>query len=66
MSLRPNTLPPVQDMPPPGGYPEIKTGRILKPRGLNGWQSWGLLVSAVETNNRIFNGGKYYYFGLLA
>jgi hypothetical protein len=23
MSLRPNNLPPVQDMPPPGGYPEV-------------------------------------------
>eukprot|EP00591_Stephanopyxis_turris_P010588 CAMPEP_0195528806 /NCGR_PEP_ID=MMETSP0794_2-20130614/31123_1 /TAXON_ID=515487 /ORGANISM="Stephanopyxis turris, Strain CCMP 815" /LENGTH=133 /DNA_ID=CAMNT_0040659997 /DNA_START=72 /DNA_END=473 /DNA_ORIENTATION=+ len=40
MSLRPNNLPPVQDMPPPGGYPGIKTQRLLPARGPKGWQLW--------------------------
>mmetsp|Transcript_9784 Transcript_9784/g.19502 ORF Transcript_9784/g.19502 Transcript_9784/m.19502 type:complete len:134 (+) Transcript_9784:76-477(+) len=40
--------PPVQDMPPPGGFPSIKIGRHLPTRGPSGAKMWGFaaLLSA--------------------
>mmetsp|Transcript_18338 Transcript_18338/g.26279 ORF Transcript_18338/g.26279 Transcript_18338/m.26279 type:complete len:134 (-) Transcript_18338:419-820(-) len=40
MSMRPANLPPIQDMPPPGGYLKIDTLRHLPARGPKGWQLW--------------------------
>mmetsp|Transcript_3408 Transcript_3408/g.7663 ORF Transcript_3408/g.7663 Transcript_3408/m.7663 type:complete len:134 (-) Transcript_3408:349-750(-) len=40
MSIRPNKLPPIQDMPPPGGFPKIDTLRAFPVRGPTGWQIW--------------------------
>mmetsp|Transcript_9489 Transcript_9489/g.13468 ORF Transcript_9489/g.13468 Transcript_9489/m.13468 type:complete len:134 (+) Transcript_9489:77-478(+) len=46
MSVRPNNLPPIQDMPPPGGFPKVDTVRAFPRRGPKGWQLWaGLTVS---------------------
>jgi len=30
MSLRPSTAPPVQDMPPPGGYKKVINRRVVR------------------------------------
>mmetsp|Transcript_6283 Transcript_6283/g.13254 ORF Transcript_6283/g.13254 Transcript_6283/m.13254 type:complete len:137 (+) Transcript_6283:91-501(+) len=40
MSLRPSNAPPIQDMPPPGGYKKLDFGRYLPDRGPKGWQLW--------------------------
>lgn len=40
MSLRPSNLPPVQEMPPLGGYKKVDTLRAFPTRGPNGWQLW--------------------------
>ncbi|KAL7477868.1 hypothetical protein ACHAW6_003656 [Cyclotella cf. meneghiniana] len=40
MSFRPSTAPPIQDMPPPGGYKKLDFGRYLPSRGPKGWQLW--------------------------
>eukprot|EP00542_Grammatophora_oceanica_P016001 CAMPEP_0194040014 /NCGR_PEP_ID=MMETSP0009_2-20130614/12077_1 /TAXON_ID=210454 /ORGANISM="Grammatophora oceanica, Strain CCMP 410" /LENGTH=108 /DNA_ID=CAMNT_0038683021 /DNA_START=79 /DNA_END=402 /DNA_ORIENTATION=- len=40
MSVRPSNLPPVQDMPPPGGYPKVDLVRAVPSRGPKGWQIW--------------------------
>merc|ERR1712087_753718 len=61
MSVRPNTnLPPVQDMPPPGGFRKIDTIRQFPGRGPKGFQLWagGIAVVAYgfwtvgQTNHR--------------
>ena len=33
---------PVQDMPPPGGYPAVPTTRNLPTRGISGAAMWGI------------------------
>jgi NADH dehydrogenase (ubiquinone) 1 alpha subcomplex subunit 13 len=33
-------LPPIQDMPPPGGFPETDITKAIKSRGPKGWQLW--------------------------
>mmetsp|Transcript_7419 Transcript_7419/g.12347 ORF Transcript_7419/g.12347 Transcript_7419/m.12347 type:complete len:133 (-) Transcript_7419:50-448(-) len=40
MSLRPSGLPPIQDMPPPGGFKKVDTLRSIPHRGPKGWQIW--------------------------
>eukprot|EP00567_Pseudictyota_dubia_P009005 CAMPEP_0197460070 /NCGR_PEP_ID=MMETSP1175-20131217/53176_1 /TAXON_ID=1003142 /ORGANISM="Triceratium dubium, Strain CCMP147" /LENGTH=133 /DNA_ID=CAMNT_0042995097 /DNA_START=97 /DNA_END=498 /DNA_ORIENTATION=+ len=40
MSIRPSTLPPVQDMPPEGGFRKLDFKRIIPERGPKGWQIW--------------------------
>ena len=48
MSFRPSNAPPIQDMPPPGGYKKIDYGRYLPSRGPKGYQLWlgsALLIS---------------------
>mmetsp|Transcript_18398 Transcript_18398/g.25313 ORF Transcript_18398/g.25313 Transcript_18398/m.25313 type:complete len:134 (-) Transcript_18398:174-575(-) len=40
MSIPPANLPPIQDMPPSGGYAKIDTVRSLPARGPKGWQLW--------------------------
>ncbi|CAB9496777.1 NADH dehydrogenase (Ubiquinone) 1 alpha subcomplex [Seminavis robusta] len=40
MSYRPSGLPPIQDMPPPGGFPEQDITKAIKSRGPKGWQLW--------------------------
>lgn len=36
-----------QDMPPPGGYPQIPTRKDLRPRGPSGYAIWGSLFLAI-------------------
>mmetsp|Transcript_17372 Transcript_17372/g.29460 ORF Transcript_17372/g.29460 Transcript_17372/m.29460 type:complete len:133 (+) Transcript_17372:208-606(+) len=40
MSVRPGNLPPIQDMPPAGGFPKIDHVRKFPTRGPTGWQIW--------------------------
>jgi len=42
MSFRPDGRPPVQDMPPAGGFPKINYDRVFPKRGLKGWQIWAV------------------------
>mmetsp|Transcript_27905 Transcript_27905/g.34440 ORF Transcript_27905/g.34440 Transcript_27905/m.34440 type:complete len:134 (+) Transcript_27905:61-462(+) len=40
MSVRPSNLPPIQDMPPPGGYKKVDMRTVFPTRGPKGWQIW--------------------------
>jgi len=40
MSIRPSNLPPVQDMPPEGGFRKVDLSRVIPERGPKGWQLW--------------------------
>mmetsp|Transcript_3072 Transcript_3072/g.2966 ORF Transcript_3072/g.2966 Transcript_3072/m.2966 type:complete len:134 (-) Transcript_3072:91-492(-) len=40
MSIQPNSLPPIQDMPPIGGYKKFNLARYFPARGPKGWQLW--------------------------
>mmetsp|Transcript_18382 Transcript_18382/g.23854 ORF Transcript_18382/g.23854 Transcript_18382/m.23854 type:complete len:133 (+) Transcript_18382:131-529(+) len=59
MSVSPSSLPPIQDMPPKGGYPQVKFERHLPSRGPKGWQMWAGVtaficygfVQVARTNN---------------
>mmetsp|Transcript_111 Transcript_111/g.149 ORF Transcript_111/g.149 Transcript_111/m.149 type:complete len:135 (+) Transcript_111:134-538(+) len=60
MSIRPNDLPPVQDMPPPGGFRKVDIIRQFPVRGPKGYQIWLGAVAVVaygfytvgKTNNQ--------------
>ncbi|KAL7507071.1 hypothetical protein ACHAXN_006218 [Cyclotella atomus] len=56
MSFRPSTAPPIQDMPPPGGYKKLDFGRYLPSRGPKGYQLW--LGSAVFIAYGFYQVGK--------
>ncbi len=40
MALPPSSGGFIQDLPPPGGYPEIRFSRALRKRGPPGWALW--------------------------
>mmetsp|Transcript_10928 Transcript_10928/g.21635 ORF Transcript_10928/g.21635 Transcript_10928/m.21635 type:complete len:143 (-) Transcript_10928:237-665(-) len=46
-NVPPNTAPPVQDMPPKGGYPAIRYSRNLPNRGPPGAVLWAGLVGTI-------------------
>ncbi|KAJ8603504.1 hypothetical protein CTAYLR_005117 [Chrysophaeum taylorii] len=50
---------PVQDMPPPGGYPEVIATRGIGPRGPPGWAIWlGATFATVFGLYRVGEGNR--------